>query len=55
MITNAATKTITATQIELPMVANYLEHCVPKAERKDWKVNIIKNEIEFRKRNLLLI
>lgn len=45
---NHTTKTITATNSELPLVQNYIEHLINPSDRKDWKVNIT-NNIEFRK------
>ena len=49
MTTNHTTKTITATTSELVLVSNYLEHCVPKSDRKNWKLNIVdKNPVEVR-------
>lgn len=51
MTTNAITKTITATTSELPMVQNYIEHCIPPGERKEWKVNITEaRTIEYREK-----
>ena len=49
MNVNHTTKTITATNSELPMVQNYVEHLIAPSERKDWKVNIVdRNPVEFR-------
>ena len=51
MTINTETKTITATNFELPMVHNYLENVVSVTDRKNWTVNITKNNVvEFRKK-----
>ena len=51
MNVNHTTKTITATNSELPMVANYIEHLIAPGDRKSWKVSIVdglENKIEYR-------
>ena len=49
MDVNHTNKTITATNSELPMVQNYVEHLIPPSERKNWKVNIVDKEpVEYR-------
>lgn len=40
MDVNHTTKTITATNSELPMVQNYVEHLIAPSDRKNWKLNI---------------
>ena len=48
MTTDSTKKTIKASPWELPLVNNYLEHCVPISERRLWKVEIERSEIELR-------
>ena len=46
---NHITKTIKAIQWELPLVENYLEHCVPISQRRLWKIEIVRSMLpEYR-------